>query len=142
MPCFRLDRDNMNEAFKRVKKNKGSHGVDELTVAEMLVYLREHGADLRQKILEGKYVPQPVRRVEIPKENGKKRQLGIPTVVDRVIQQSMAQVLSPIFEETFSEYSYGFRPNRGCHDALKKSKEYINDGYNWVVDIDLAAYFD
>ncbi|WP_330407982.1 hypothetical protein [Vallitalea guaymasensis] len=103
-----LDKDNMNEAFKRVKKNKGSHGIDKLTVDELLTYLQEHGADLKESILEGKYIPQPVRRVEIPKDNGKKRQLGIPTVVDRVIQQAIAQVLSPIFEEIFSEYSYGF----------------------------------
>lgn len=137
-----LDRDNMNMAFKRVKKNKGSHGIDKLTIDELLEYLREHGAHLRQSILEETYVPKPVRRVEIPKDNGKKRQLGIPTVVDRVVQQSIVQILSPIFEKTFSEYSYGFRPNRGCHDALKKCKEYINDGYNWAVDIDLKAYFD
>ena len=137
-----LDRDNMNMAFKRVKKNKGSHGIDKLTIDELLEYLKEHGAHLRQSILEGTYVPKPVRRVEIPKDNGKKRQLGIPTVVDRVVQQSIAQMLSPIFEKTFSEYSYGFRPNRGCHDALKKCKEHINDGYNWAVDIDLKAYFD
>lgn len=137
-----LDRENMNKAFKRVKKNKGSHGIDKLTIDELLEYLQEHGEDLRQSILEGNYVPKPVRRVEIPKDNGKIRNLGIPTVVDRVIQQAMAQILSPIFEETFSEYSYGFRPNRGCHDALKKSKEYINDGYKWAVDIDLKAYFD
>jgi len=137
-----LDRNNMNEAFKRVKKNKGSHGIDKLTVDELLMYLNEHGAELRQLILEGSYIPMPVRRVEIPKDNGKKRLLGIPTVVDRVVQQSITQVLSPIFEKTFSEYSYGFRPNRGCHDALKKCREYINDGYKWAVDIDLKAYFD
>jgi len=137
-----LDRNNMNEAFKRVKKNKGSHGIDKLTIDELPSYLKEHGAELRQLILNGSYTPMPVRRVEIPKDNGKKRLLGIPTVVDRVIQQAITQVLSPIFEETFSEYSYGFRPNRSCHDALKKCKEYINDGYNWAVDIDLKAYFD
>ncbi|QUH31903.1 group II intron reverse transcriptase/maturase [Vallitalea guaymasensis] len=137
-----LDKDNMNEAFKRVKKNKGSHGIDKLTVDELLTYLQEHGADLKESILEGKYIPQPVRRVEIPKDNGKKRQLGIPTVVDRVIQQAIAQVLSPIFEEIFSEYSYGFRPNRGCHDALKQCKTYINDGYRYAIDLDLEAYFD
>ncbi|MDD2491211.1 MAG: group II intron reverse transcriptase/maturase, partial [Bacteroidales bacterium] len=137
-----LDRDNMNEAFKRVKKNKGSHGIDKLTIDELLMYLKENGAKLKQSILEGEYAPLPVRRAEIPKEDGKKRKLGIPTVVDRVIQQAITQVLSPIFEEKFSEFSYGFRPNRGCHDALKKCKEYINEGYKWSVDIDLEAYFD
>lgn len=137
-----LDRHNMNEAYRRVKKNKGSHGVDKLTVDELLPYLRERGAELRQKLLEGKYSPQPVRRVEIPKDGGKKRQLGIPTVVDRVVQQAIAQVLSPIFEKTFSDNSCGFRPNRSCHDALKKCKEYINAGYTYAVDIDLKSYFD
>jgi group II intron reverse transcriptase/maturase len=137
-----LDKENMNKAFKRVKKNKGSHGIDKLTIDELLEYLREHGENLRQSILEGNYIPKPVRRVEIPKDNGKTRKLGIPTVVDRVIQQAITQVLSPIFEKTFLEYSYGFRPKRGCHDALKKCKEYINNGYKWAVDIDLKAYFD
>jgi len=137
-----LDRDNMNEAFKRVKKNKGSHGVDGLTIDELLSYLKENGGNLRQLLLEGKYNPIPVRRVEIPKDNGKKRLLGIPTVVDRVVQQSIAQVLSPIFEKISSDNSFGFRPNRSAHDALKKCKEYMNDGYTWVVDIDLASYFD
>lgn len=137
-----LDRDNMNEAFKRVKKNKGSHGIDGLTIDELLMYLKENGGDIRQSLLEGKYNPIPVRRVEIPKDNGKKRLLGIPTVVDRVVQQSIAQVLSPIFEKIFSDNSFGFRPNRSAHDALKRCKEYMNDGYTWVVDIDLASYFD
>ena len=137
-----LDRDNMNEAFKRVKKNKGSHGIDGLTIDELQEYLRENGEHLRKAILEGNYTPIPVRRVEIPKDDGKKRKLGIPTVVDRVIQQSVTQVLSPIFEKTFSENSFGFRPKRNCHDALKKCKGYINAGYKWAVDIDLASYFD
>jgi group II intron reverse transcriptase/maturase len=137
-----LDRNNMNLAYKKVKKNKGSHGIDKLTIDELLEYLRENGADLRKSILEGNYKPLPVRRVEIPKDNGGKRKLGIPTVVDRVIQQAITQVLSPIFERTFSDNSYGFRPNRSAHDALKKCKEYINEGYKWSVDIDLKAYFD
>lgn len=137
-----LDKDNMNEAFKRVKKNKGSHGIDGLTIDELQKYLKEHGEHLRKEILEGKYTPIPVRRVEIPKDNGKKRKLGIPTVVDRVIQQAMTQVLSPIFEKTFSDNSFGFRPKRSCHGALKKCQEYINAGYKWAVDIDLASYFD
>jgi RNA-directed DNA polymerase len=136
-----LDRNNMNEAFKRVKKNKGSHGIDGITVDELQQYLRENGDQLRKAILEGKYVPRPVRRVEIPKDDGKKRKLGIPTVIDRVVQQSITQVLSPIFERIFSDNSFGFRPKRSCHDALKKCQEYINAGYKWVVDIDLASYF-
>ena len=137
-----LDRGNMNEAFKRVKKNKGSHGIDGLTIDELQKYLREHGEQLRRAILEGRYTPNPVRRVEIPKDDGKKRKLGIPTVVDRVIQQSITQVLSPIFEKTFSDSSFGFRPKRSCHGALKRCQEYINAGYKWTVDIDLASYFD
>lgn len=137
-----LDKDNMNEAFKRVKKKKGSHGIDGLTIDELQEYLKEHGEQLRKDILEGDYTPKPVRRAEIPKENGKKRKLGIPTVIDRVIQQSITQVLSPIFEKTFSENSFGFRPKRSCHGALKRCQEYINAGYKWAVDIDLASYFD
>lgn len=137
-----LHRDNMNEAFKRVVKNKGSHGIDGLTTDELLSYLKENGANLRKSLLDGTYVPMPVRRVEIPKDNGKKRQLGIPTVVDRVVQQSIAQVISPIFEKTFSDNSFGFRPNRSAHDALRRCQEYMNGGYTWLVDIDLASYFD
>lgn len=137
-----LERQNLNEAFKRVKKNKGSHGIDKMTVDELQQYLLEHGAELRESILSGTYVPNPVRRVEIPKDNGKKRQLGIPTVVDRVIQQAITQILTPIFEETFSNYSFGFRPKRSAHDAVRKCQEYINQGYKWAVDIDLQAYFD
>nr|WP_242631685.1 group II intron reverse transcriptase/maturase [Sedimentibacter sp. zth1] len=137
-----LHRDNMNEAFKRVKKNKGSHGIDGLTTDELLSYLKEKGAELRQLLLDGTYTPLPVRRVEIPKDNGKKRLLGIPTAVDRVVQQSIAQVLSPIFEKKFSDSSFGFRPNRSAHDALKRCQKYMNEGYTWLVDIDLASYFD
>ena len=137
-----LHRDNMNEAFKKVVKNKGSHGIDGLTTDELLSYLKENGANIRQTLFDGTYAPLPVRRVEIPKDNGKKRQLGIPTVVDRVVQQSIAQVLSPIFEKKFSDNSFGFRPNRSAHDALKRSQEYMNEGYTWLVDIDLASYFD
>lgn len=137
-----LDKDNMNIAFKRVKKNKGSHGIDRLTIDELLEYLKEHGAELKESILEGIYSPKAVRRVEIPKDNGEKRKLGIPTVVDRVVQQAIAQTLSPIFEEAFSDNSFGFRPNRSAHDALKRSKEFINNGFKWSVDLDLEAYFD
>ncbi len=137
-----INGSNMQEAYKRVKKNKGSHGVDGLTVHELEAYLDENGRKLQQSLLDGRYEPLPVRRVEIPKESGKKRLLGIPTVIDRIVQQAIAQVLSPIFEETFSDNSFGFRPGRNAHGALKRCQEYINEGYNWVVDIDLASYFD
>jgi group II intron reverse transcriptase/maturase len=137
-----IDRNNLNEAFKRVKANKGSHGIDGMKVDELLQYLKENGASLRQSLLEGSYKPNPVRRVEIPKPDGKKRPLGIPTAVDRVIQQAIAQVLSPIFEKKFSDNSYGFRPNRSAHQAILKCKEYMDKGYRWAVDIDLEKYFD
>lgn len=137
-----LDRENMNLAFKRVKKNKGSHGIDKLTIDELLEYLRENGAKLRGDILEGVYSPKAVRRVEIPKDNGGKRKLGIPTVVDRVVQQAITQILSSVFEDVFSDNSYGFRPNRSAHDALNKSREFMNEGYTYVVDLDLESYFD
>ena len=137
-----LARDNMNRAYKRVKSRKGSHGVDGMKVDELLEYLKQHGDQIRQSILAGTYCPQAVRRVEIPKSDGGVRLLGIPTVLDRVIQQAIAQVLSPIYEKKFSLNSYGFRPNRSAHQAVKKSKEYIEAGYTWTVDIDLAKYFD
>jgi len=137
-----LSRDNMNNAYKRVKANKGSHGVDSMTVDELLQYLKEHGQELRQSLLKGRYRPQPVRRVEIPKPDGGKRLLGIPTVVDRVIQQAIAQVLTPIYEKKFSDNSYGFRPLRSAKQAVEKCRGYINAGYTWAVDIDLAKYFD
>lgn len=137
-----IHKDNMNEAFRRVKKNKGSHGIDGLTIDELQSYLEENGVKLQQSLLDGTYEPLPVRRVEIPKDNGKKRQLGIPTVIDRVVQQAIAQVLSPIFENTFSDNSFGFRPGRSAHGALKRCQEYMNEGYKWLVDIDLASYFD
>ena len=137
-----VSRDNMNEAFKRVKANKGSHGIDGMKVDELLQYLKENGEAIKQSILDGKYRPNPVRRVEIPKENGKKRNLGIPTVVDRVVQQAIAQVLTPIYEEQFSENSYGFRPKRSQHDAIRKSQRNIQEGYKYVVDMDLEKYFD
>jgi group II intron reverse transcriptase/maturase len=137
-----IDRNNLNQAFKKVKTNKGSHGVDGMKVDELLQYLKENGASLRQSLLEGSYKPNPVRRVEIPKPDGKKRPLGIPTAVDRVIQQAIAQVLNPIFEEKFSDNSYGFRPNRSAHQAIRKCKEYMDKGYKWAVDIDLEKYFE
>lgn len=137
-----IDRDNMNNAFKRVKSNKGAHGVDGMGVDELLQHLKENGSQLRQSILDGKYRPNSVRRVEIPKEDGKKRMLGIPTVVDRVVQQAIAQQFTPIFELQFSDNSYGFRPGRSAHNAIRKCQTNIDDGYKYVVDMDLEKYFD
>jgi group II intron reverse transcriptase/maturase len=137
-----LDRDNMNRAYKRVKSNNGKHGIDGMTVDELLPFLKENVDQIKKSIMEGNYVPKPVRRVEIPKPDGGIRLLGIPTVLDRVIQQAIAQVLTPIYELQFSEFSYGFRPQRNAHQAIYKCKEYIEAGYNWTVDIDLAKYFD
>lgn len=137
-----VSRGNLNRAYKRVKKNKGAGGVDGMKVDELLQYLKDNGEEIRQSILAGKYQPQPVRRVEIPKDNGKTRKLGIPTAVDRVIQQAIAQVLTPIYEPKFAETSYGFRPKRSTHDALKKSREYLNAGKVWTVDMDLEKFFD
>lgn len=137
-----LDRHNMNRAYKRVKANKGSHGVDGMTVDELLQHLKQNGSQLTQSIRNGEYRPNPVRRVEIPKPDGGKRLLGIPTVTDRVIQQAIAQALTPIYEKKFSDNSFGFRPGRSAKQAVMKCKEYIEAGYNWAVDIDLAKYFD
>jgi len=137
-----LNKENLNQAYKRVYANKGVSGVDGVTVEELLDYLKEHKTELLESIRTRKYKPQPVLRVEIPKENGKKRKLGIPTVVDRVIQQAIAQVLTPIYEKQFSESSYGFRPKRSCEMAIIRSLEIINDGSDWVVDIDLERFFD
>ena len=138
-----LHKDNLNKAYKKVKSNKGAGGVDGMNVDELLTYLRENQKQLIQKIKDRKYKPKPVRRVEIPKEDkGKVRKLGIPTVVDRVIQQAITQVLSPIYEEQFSNNSYGFRPKRGAHDALKQCQRNVNEGYMYVVDMDLEKFFD
>lgn len=138
-----LQNDNLNKAYKKVKSNKGSGGVDGMDVEELLTYLQKHGRRLNQQILDGKYRPNPVRRVEIPKEEkGKFRRLGIPTVVDRVYQQAIAQVMSPIFEKQFSKNSFGFRPKRGAHNALKQCQKNANDGYVYVVDMDLEKFFD
>lgn len=138
-----LSRDNLNGAYKKVKSNRGTGGVDRMSVDELLPYLREHRLDLLQQIRNGKYKPQPVRRVEIPKEEkGKFRKLGIPTVVDRMIQQAITQVLVPIYEPQFSDSSFGFRPQRGAHDALKQCQAYADEGYVYVVDMDLEKFFD
>jgi RNA-directed DNA polymerase len=136
------DRANLNRAYKRVKANKGAPGIDGLTVEKLGVYLGEHKEQLVQSLLDGDYKPQAVRKVMIPKSGGGERQLGIPTVVDRLIQQAIHQVLEPLFDKEFSESSFGFRPNRGAHDALKKAKEYVEDGHTWVVDMDLEKFFD
>ena len=138
-----LSNDNLNQAFKKVKSNKGAGGVDGMKVDELLSFLKNNGKQLKQQIMEGKYKPNPVRRVEIPKETkGEFRKLGVPTVVDRVFQQAITQVLSPIYEKQFSENSYGFRPCRSAHDALKQCQTNVNDGYVYVVDMDLEKFFD
>ena len=137
-----LERDNLNLAFKNVKANKGASGIDELSIEETEKFIKEHKNQIVWQLYNRKYQPQPVRRVEIPKASGGVRKLGIPTVLDRVIQQAMVQVLSPIFEPYFSEYSYGFRPNRCCQMAIIKALEYFNDGYDWIVDIDLEKFFE
>ena len=137
-----LDDKNLFDAYKQVYKNKGTSGVDGITVDELGYYMFEHKEKIKEQIRTRKYKPSPVRRVYIPKENGDKRGLGIPTVVDRLIQQAIVQVLTPIYEKQFSETSYGFRPNRSCEMAIIKLQEYFNDGYTWVVDIDLQKFFD
>ena len=137
-----LDRDNLNRAYRRVKANKGACGVDGMTIEEALPWLKEHREELLESIRSGKYKPSPVRRVEIPKDNGGKRQLGIPTVIDRIIQQAIAQVLIPIYESKFSNGSYGYRPHRSAKDAILKVKEYAEEGYKFAVCLDLSKYFD
>ncbi|AFV03900.1 Retron-type reverse transcriptase [Dehalobacter sp. DCA] len=137
-----LSAENLNRAYKQVKRNKGAGGIDGMQVDELLPFLRDHRDELIESLWDGKYRPQPVRRVEIPKDNGKTRKLGIPTVVDRLIQQAITQVLSPIFEKQFSNSSFGFRPNRSAHDALRKCQKQITEGYKYVVDMDLEKYFD
>ncbi|MRG69220.1 group II intron reverse transcriptase/maturase, partial [Lactobacillus reuteri] len=137
-----LDRNNLNQAYLRVKRNKGAAGVDDMTVNDLLPYLRENKTELIASLREGKYKPAPVKRVEIPKPNGGVRRLGIPTVVDRMVQQAVAQILTPIFERVFSDNSFGFRPHRGAHDAISKVVDLYNQGYRRVVDLDLKAYFD
>ena len=137
-----LSKENLNNAYKQVYKNKGASGIDGVTVEKLFSYIREHQEEILWKIRNRKYKPQPVRRVYIPKENGKMRKLGIPNVIDRVIQQAIVQVLTPIYEEQFSNNSYGFRPNRCCEQAIIKALECFNDGYDWIVDIDLQSFFD
>lgn len=137
-----LSKENLNNAYKQVYKNKGASGVDGVTVDELFAYIKEHKEEILWQIRNRKYKPQPVRRVYIPKENGKMRKLGIPSVIDRVIQQAIVQVLTPIYEEQFSNNSFGFRPNRSCEMAVIKALECFNEGYDWIVDIDLQSFFD
>ena len=137
-----LDRDNLNRAYQKVKKKGGSAGIDGMTVEEMLPYLKEHGGELIEALQSGRYKPKAVKRVEIPKPDGGKRKLGVPTVIDRMIQQAIVQVLEPMYEPIFSKYSYGFRPKRSAQQAMKKAYKYYEKGYTQVVDIDLAKYFD
>lgn len=137
-----LERNNMLLALKRVISNKGSHGVDGMKIDELREHIKKHWHTIKAKLLEMKYNPSPVRRIEIPKPDGGVRLLGIPTVQDRLIQQAIAQVLSKIYESSFSNNSFGFRPRRGAKNAIMKSKEYINQGNRWVVDMDLEKFFD
>lgn len=136
------ERKNLEIAWKHVRKNKGSPGVDGMTIDETLDYLKEHWSTIREELLEGTYSPQPVKRVNIPKPDGGVRKLGVPCVVDRLIQQGLLQVLQKQWDPTFSEYSYGFRPGRSAHQAVAQAQRYIVEGYNYVVDIDLEKFFD
>jgi len=137
-----LENDNLERAYKQVYGNKGASGVDNVTVYELKDYMDKHMEEIKELIRNRKYNPSAVKQVGIPKENGDIRKLGIPTVMDRVIQQAIVQVLSPIYECQFSNYSYGFRPRRSCEMAVIKLLEYFNDGYTWIVDIDLEKFFD
>lgn len=137
-----LSRENLNRAYKKVVSNKGASGVDKMTVEELGKYIKENREKIVKSLRNRKYFPQPVRRVYIPKSNGKQRPLGIPTALDRTIQQAIAQPISDIYEKVFSEYSYGFRPNRSCHDAIRQALEYLNSGCEWIIDIDIEKFFD
>ena len=137
-----LHPNNLNQAYLQVKRNKGAAGVDGMTINELGHYLKENGEEIKDQIRTRSYQPKPVKRIEIPKADGGVRNLGVPTVVDRFIQQAMAQVLTPIYEEKFHENSYGFRPGRCAEMAIIKSLEFMNDGYTWIVDIDLEKFFD
>ena len=137
-----LEYSNIMRAIYRVKSNKGASGIDNMPVDELDLYFKDNFDKIIKDVRERRYRPNPVRRVYIPKTNGKLRPLGIPTVIDRVLQQAIAQVLTPIYEPIFSDSSYGFRPNRDCHKAMEKSLEYINDGYNYIIDFDIKKYFD
>ena len=133
---------NLNRAYRQVKANKGSGGIDKMEVEQLLPYLRSHKVEIVESLLDGKYRPNPVRRAEIPKEGGKMRQLGVPIVACRVIQQAIAQVLSLVYEPKFSDGSYGFRPGLDAHQALQKVQEITGDGYKYCIDLDLEKFFD
>jgi RNA-directed DNA polymerase len=137
-----VERGNLKPAYQRVVENKGAAGVDQLAVSELKDHLKRHWSTIRARLLTDAYQPAPVRRVDIPKPHGGVRTLGIPTVVDRLIQQALHQVLQPLFEPTFSEASYGFRPGRSAHQALRRAREYVAQGKRWVVDMDLEKFFD
>ena len=137
-----LSKENLKAAYLQVVRNKGAAGVDGMTVEELGEYLLENGENIKEQLRRKKYRPQPVRRVEIPKPEGGVRKLGVPTVVDRFVQQAVAQVLTPIFEEQFHNHSYGFRPGRCAQQAVLKALEMMNDGHSWIVDMDLAKFFD
>ena len=137
-----LSRDNLNRAYLQVVRNKGAEGVDGMKYTELKEYLEENGENIREQLRTRKYKPQPVRRVEIPKPDGGIRKLGVPTVTDRFVQQAIAQVITPIYEEQFHEHSYGFRPNRCAQQAVLKALDIMNDGNDWIVDIDLEKFFD
>lgn len=137
-----LAKENLNRAYKKVVANKGASGIDDITVEELGSYIRENQEEIISSLRNRTYFPKPVRRVHIPKGNGKERPLGIPTALDRTIQQAVAQPISDIYEKIFSDYSYGFRPNRSCHDAIRQALEYLNSGYEWVIDIDIEQFFD
>ena len=137
-----IDLPNLRAAYNQVVRNKGKGGVDGMEVKELFSWCQSHIEDLRPSLMDGTYVSNPVRRVEIPKDNGKKRLLGIPTVIDRMVQQAISQVLSRIYEPQFSRTSYGFRPKRGAHDALREARKNVTDGYKYAVGIDLERFFD
>jgi RNA-directed DNA polymerase len=136
------ERDNLKKALRRVKANKGSPGIDGMTVEQLPDYLRAHWPQHREELLRGVYAPSPVRRVEIPKPDGGVRKLGVPTALDRFVQQAVLQVLQPIFDPTFSDHSYGFRPGRSAHQAVAAAQEHLAGGYRWVVDLALEKFFD
>jgi RNA-directed DNA polymerase len=134
--------ENLARALAAVKRNRGAAGIDKMTIHELGAHFRRHGEKIRAKLVAGRWTPSPVRRVEIPKPKGGKRQLGIPTVMDRLVQQALLQVLQPIFDPRFSESSYGFRPGRRAHEAVRAAQGYVREGQDWVVDIDIAQFLD
>ena len=137
-----VDRENLNKAYKKVISNKGSAGVDDMETFELADYIKEHPYEISSAILNGTYRPKPIKRVYIPKDNGEQRPLGIPTVIDRLVQQAVALVLSEEYEKVFSDNSFGFRPERSCKSAITRALEYVNSGLEWVIDLDLSKFFD